>query len=82
MKQYILASAKRTVLVKQGDYSDQVQVPRLYLSLRQAERFAAKYSASVYTVNAPAIVGNGYATYDAVKADAKALGLSTHLFSH
>ncbi len=82
MKTYILANKAKRVLTKQDTYSSEVRVPRMYSTLTQANRFAEKFSACVFTVNAPALVGNGYATYDAIKKDAKALGLSVLGFSY
>lgn len=82
MKIYILATDKGTVLTKQDGNSDQVRVPRTYMTMAQAERFAAKFAASIFTVNAPARVGNGYKTWQAIEDDAKALGLRTHTFTY
>lgn len=82
MKYYILANASGSVLTKQDGYSSEVRAPRLYKTLAQAARFAEKLSASIFTVTAPALVGNGYRTYDAVKSDATSLGLSCLGFSY
>lgn len=82
MKTYIIADAQGRVLTKQGSYSSEVRVPRTYSTVAQAIRFAARYAASVYTVNAPALEGVGYETYDAIRCDARALGLSCIRFSY
>ncbi len=82
MKTYILATASGTVLTKQDGNSDQVRVPRTYMTLVQAQRFATKFAASIFTVNAPVRVGNGYATWNAIEVDARGLGLKTHTFTY
>lgn len=82
MKYYILTNDKKQVLTKQGSYSTEVRVPRLYKTIAQAERFAKKFAAAIYTVHGPEVVGAGYSAYEAVAADAKALGLCINGFSH
>ena len=82
MKFYILSDAQHCVITKQDGYSSEVRAPRLYKTATQAARFAAKFKAAVFTVTAPELVGNGYQTYDAVKRDAQALGLSCIRFCY
>ena len=73
-KLYILASnTDKSLLTKQDGFSSEEIAPRTYLSLSQAERFAAKFNASVYSV----YVNHRHNKY-AIRDYATGLGINTN----